>query len=74
MWFDKKKCAVGLEYLRNYHKEYDDVRKCFKNKPYHDFSSHANDAKRMYCVGFKPHVKAKSVSEIMANRQFHGVW
>jgi len=74
MWFDKKKCAVGLEYLRNYHKEYDDVRKCFKNKPYHDFSSHANDAKRMYCVGYNKPVKSKPVSEIMANRQFHGVW
>ena len=74
MWFDKKKCSVGLEYLRNYHKEYDDVRKCFKNKPYHDFSSHANDAMRMYSVGYRQPVKSRPVTEIMANRTFHGVW
>ena len=74
MWFDKKKCALGLEYLRNYHKEYDDVRKCYKNKPYHDFSSHANDAKRMYCVGYKQPVKSRPVSEIMARHRVVGAW
>lgn len=74
MWFDKKKCSQGLEYLRNYHKEYDDVRKCFKNAPYHDFSSHASDAMRIYCVGHKQAAKVKTVSETMAHRVFPNVW
>lgn len=40
MWFDKKNCAQGLEALRSYHKKYDDIRKCYKDSPDHDFSSH----------------------------------
>lgn len=74
MWFDKKKCAAGLELLRSYRKEYDDVRKTFKNKPLHDYTSHANDALRMYCVGYRPPLKSKPVSEIMSRRSYSGVW
>lgn len=74
MWFDKKKCAAGLELLRSYRKEYDDVRKTFKNKPLHDYTSHANDALRMYCVGYRSPLKLKPVSEIMARRSYAGTW
>ena len=36
-WFDKIKCSQGLEALNSYHKEYDEDRKEFKNKPHHDW-------------------------------------
>jgi hypothetical protein len=74
MWFDKKKCTAGLEALRSYHKEYDDVRKCFKNRPEHDWSEHYSSSLRYYCVGYNKPVKSRPVSEIMANRSFQGVW
>lgn len=74
MWFDKKKCAPGLEALRSYHKEWDDVRKCYKNAPYHDWSEHFSSSLRYYSVGYRQPTKQKSVTEIMANRSFPGAW
>lgn len=74
MWFDKKKCAPGLEALRSYHKEWDDVRKCYKNLPYHDWSEHFSSSLRYYCVGHRQNSKIKPVSEIMSHRSFAGVW
>lgn len=43
-WFDEKKCARLLECLAAYHYEYDDKNKLLRDKPKHDFASHAADA------------------------------
>lgn len=43
-WFDETKCSQGIDALNNYHKEFDEVRKVYKNQPYHDWSSHGVDA------------------------------
>lgn len=45
-WFDANKCKQGLNALRAYRKEWDEDRQEFKNKPLHDWSSHAADALR----------------------------
>ena len=74
MWFDKKKCATGLEALRSYHKEWDEVLKKFRDNPVKDWAGHFSDSMRYYCVGYTQPTKKKPVSEIMANRSFHGVW
>lgn len=73
-WFDKKKCEQGISALQDYHKEYDEVRKEYKLKPFHDWTSHASDAFRMFAVGYQTPVKSKPVSSIMASRSFAGVW
>lgn len=73
-YFDKKKCAQGIEALRAYRKEYDDKRKEYKLKPYHDWTSHASDAFRMFAVGHKNKTKVKSVSNLLDRLQFSGVW
>lgn len=52
-WFDEEKCQRGLEALETYRKEYDDINKCFKNKPFHDWSSNGADAFRTLAMGFK---------------------
>lgn len=52
-YFDKTKCAQGLEALRHYKKEYDEKRGVFKTQPLHDWSSHYADAFRYFAVGFK---------------------
>ena len=52
-WFDKDKCAVGLDALAHYHKEWNDKRGEFMLSPYHDWSSHASDAFRYFAVGFR---------------------
>lgn len=43
-WFDEEKCKRLLECLRAYHFEYDEKNRLLKDKPCHDFSSHAADA------------------------------
>jgi len=52
-YFDEKKARQGLDSLLHYHKEFDQKRGEFKNRPYHDWSSHASDAFRYLAVGFK---------------------
>jgi phage terminase large subunit len=44
--FDREKCQLGLESLRNYHKEWSDRTKSYANQPKHDWSSHDADAFR----------------------------
>lgn len=50
-WFDADKCAEGLEALRSYRKEWDDKKKCFKDKPLHDWASDPADAFRYLARG-----------------------
>lgn len=73
-WFDKKNCEQGILALQEYHKEYDEIRKEYKNRPYHDWTSHASDSFRMFAVGYEPPVKSRPVSSIMNSMNFKGVW
>jgi phage terminase large subunit len=52
-WFDEPRCRRGLDALRQYRAEYDDVRRTFRLKPVHDWASHAADAFR-YGAMHKP--------------------
>lgn len=45
-WFDEEKCHDGIHALNNYRYEWDENRNMFKDKPLHDWSSHASDAFR----------------------------
>lgn len=49
-WFDKTKCAAGLNAIKNYEKQYDEKRKTFLNEPYHNWASHPADALRTGAV------------------------
>ena len=49
-WFDKLRCARGLDCLAAYHREWDSKRAVFKGTPAHDWSSHAADAFRTSAV------------------------
>ena len=53
-WFDQEKCEKGISCLKNYHKEWDEKDKVFKNKPDHDWTSHGSDAFRYFAVGYRP--------------------
>ena len=48
-WFDKNKCKYGIDCLRQYRKQFDDKMQTFKNKPLHDWASHAADSFRYGC-------------------------
>ena len=49
-YFDREKCKQGLDALRQYRKQWDEKNQVFKNKPLHDWCSHASDAFRYGCV------------------------
>lgn len=51
LWIDKTKCALGMKRLRRYHKEFDEKRGIYKNKPVHDINSHCADMIRYWAVG-----------------------
>lgn len=53
-WFDKGKCARGVEALRQYRQEWDDKQKAFRGRPLHDWSSHAADSFRYGAFSARP--------------------
>lgn len=51
-WFDTG-CNDGIEALKQYQREYDEDRKCFRDKPLHDWTSHLSDAFRMLAIAWR---------------------
>ena len=45
-WFDETRCALGIDRLEAYRKEWSDTQGCFKDSPAHDMSSHGADSFR----------------------------
>lgn len=59
VWFDEG-CEEGIEALRQYHREWDDDRKMFRDKPHHDWTSHGADAFRYLAVAWQEEPQAES--------------
>lgn len=53
VWFDREKCADGLQALRHYRFEVDRDTGRFGPKPLHDWASHGADGFRYIAVGIK---------------------
>lgn len=45
-WFDAERCARGIEALKQYRREWDGKRQVWRERPRHDWTSHAADAFR----------------------------
>jgi len=52
-WFDKDRTEYGLDALRQYRSEYDEDNLVFRDKPLHDWTSHAADAFRYLSMAWK---------------------
>jgi hypothetical protein len=52
-WIDATHCAEGLECLKQYQREYDEDKKCFREQPRHDWTSHAADGFRMLAIAWR---------------------
>ena len=52
-YFDREKCADGLEALRQYRADFDEKVNAFKNTPKHDWTSHSADAFRYLCMAWR---------------------
>lgn len=55
-WFDDNNCTRGIEALRQYRKDWDDQKKCYGDRPLHDWTSHPADAFRTLAAGLKKNV------------------
>lgn len=53
MWFDAEKCKDGIEALKLYRREWDSDKKVFRDKPLHDWTSHAADAARYMALAWQ---------------------
>lgn len=49
-WFDEKKCEKFLDHLALYRQEWDDDKGMFKERPLHDYTSHAGDLERYVSI------------------------
>lgn len=52
-WFDEVKCSRGLDALRQYRREYNEAMGVWKERPLHDWTSHAADAFRYLSIGYR---------------------
>lgn len=48
-WFDRR-VDDGVQAIKQYQREYDEDKKCFREKPRHDWCSHPSDAMRMLAI------------------------
>ena len=78
-YFDKDKCADGIDALRNYQRQWDDDKKCFKEKALHNWASHAADAFRYLALSWIRETKVepkkaapKFLHELTAHDVFYG--
>jgi hypothetical protein len=56
-WFDAEKTYQGVESLKQYQREYDEDKRAFREKPRHDWTSHAADAFRMLAIAWREEYK-----------------
>lgn len=45
-YFDRTRCAIGIEHLKRYKSEFDETNRVFNQRPIHDHHSHGADAFR----------------------------
>jgi len=60
-WFDRDKCAEGIKALRQYRREWDEIRKVFYERPLHDWASHPADSFRYLAIGLQEPRTGKGV-------------
>jgi phage terminase large subunit len=51
VWIDEAKAQRGVQALADYRKEFDEKTKTFRERPLHDWTSHAADAMRYLALG-----------------------
>jgi phage terminase large subunit len=67
--FDAERCAKGLECLREYKAEWDQVARVFKKTPDHNWASHGADAWRTLSVSWKEPVPDEVVAPMRGLRE-----
>lgn len=53
-WFHSSNCYDGIEALRAYRRNYDEINNVYKNTPLHDWASHGSDSFRYLALVSQP--------------------
>jgi phage terminase large subunit len=73
-WFDREKCAEGIQALKHYRYEFDEQLGTFKREPLHDWASHPADAFRYFAVAIREPEREKARVEAQSPPVRVGVW
>lgn len=70
-YFDKEKTPRLYKALKNYHKDFDEVNKVYRNNPKHDWSSHGSDMMRYWSITPMPNneIDVGMIRRVSNNRQ-----
>lgn len=61
-WIDEVNCAEGLSCVSQYHREWDEEKRMFMDKPVHDWSSHGVDALATVAMSWRANKQPKEES------------
>ena len=67
-YFDELNCEQGINALRSYQREWDDVKRVFRKTPLHNWASHASDSFRYAAMAYrniKPEKKKPDLQETL---------
>lgn len=67
--FFEENCALGIQRLDNYRKEWDKATGCYKDSHFHDENSHGADAFRTFAVAFKKNLLGVADAAVQSNYQ-----
>lgn len=73
VYFDEINTRQGLKALKHYQKQWDEDNRCYKDKPHHDWTSHAADAFRYLAISYrelrpeKPKEQGKTMQTMTMN-------
>lgn len=74
-WFDRVRCADGIEALRQYRAEFDERTRTFRNHPRHDWASHSADGFKATAIGYRVMTlgepKADPIGNLLRPRTFN---
>jgi len=74
-FFDKERCAKGVQFLDAYRKQWNDQQGCWASKPLHNFASHCADAFRILALGvnsIEQDQKASTEGDLRALNSYFG--
>lgn len=71
VYFHESRCVDGIRALKSYHREFDEDKKAYDDRPVHDWSSHYADAFRGFAlVSERKSVRGKlTIEEILAKER-----
>ena len=53
-WFDREKCKLGIQHLRDYQRKWDAKNHVYSDSPLHNQASHGADGFRVFALHYRP--------------------